>query len=181
MMPASRWRTSGVAHVFGDDIVHDNGMMAWKHIIERQTDPDILVPCLFEAIDPDFARRVKPGDFIIAGKRFGAGKPHTTAYVAMAALGLRVLCESSFDKVMRGAANLGVPIMANCLEVSSEIRDGESICVDMATGEVVREDRATLRYPPLQRVFQQTIELGGRAGILKAWLATHPEMASAYD
>lgn len=176
-MTGFQWRTSGTAHVFGDDIAHDNGMMAWKHVIERQTDPAILLPCLFEAIDPGFAARVKPGDFIVAGKRFGSGKPHTTAYAAMAALGLRVLCESSFRKVVRGAANLGVPIMADCAGIRSAIRDGDRICVDMASGEVSRADGSMLRFAPMPGEFRQTIEMGGRAGILRAWLAAHPEMA----
>ena len=118
------WKTRGRAHVYGDNLVHDNGMMEWKHVIERQTDPAILIPCLFTAIDPAFVGRVKPGDFVVAGRKFGSGKAHTTAYVAMAALGLRILCESTFERVIGGAVNLGVPIMGKCEGITSVIGMG---------------------------------------------------------
>jgi 3-isopropylmalate/(R)-2-methylmalate dehydratase small subunit len=171
------WCSGGSCHVFGDDIMHDNGMMEWKYIIERQTDPAILIPRLFAAIDPKFAIEVCPGDFIVAGRRFGLGKPHATAYVAMAALGLRVLCESSFEKVMRAAMNAGVPIMTQCTGISSWLRTGEKIRVDMASGLVTEiASGRSERYPALRPVFRQTIEMGGRRGLLEQWLATHPEL-----
>jgi 3-isopropylmalate/(R)-2-methylmalate dehydratase small subunit len=171
------WRSSGNCHVFGDDLMHDNGMMEWKHIIERQTDPAILIPRLFAAMDPGFARRVQPGDFVIAGRRFGLGKAHATAYIAMAALGLRVLCESSFEKVMRAAANSGVPIMAQCSGITSWLHTGEEITVDMASGLVIHAASGrSERYPVLRPVFRQAIEMGGRRGLLQQWLSAHPEL-----
>ncbi len=179
MTTPGTWRTTGTAHLFGDDLPHDNGMMAWKHIIERQTEPTVLLPCLFEGIDPSFASRVRPGDFIVAGQRFGTGKAHTTAYLALAALDVRILCESSFEKVQRGAANLGVPILAQCSGVASAIRDGEQITVDMLSGEVLTASGRRLQYPPLRPILRQAIEQGGRPGILRSWLGAHPEMALA--
>jgi 3-isopropylmalate dehydratase small subunit len=172
-----QWTTTGTARLFGDDLPHDNGMMPWKHIIGRQTDPAVLLPDLFAGIDPDFAARVRPGDFIVAGQRFGTGKAHTTAYVALSALGVRVLCESSFEKVVRGAANLGVPILAQCDGISRVVRDGDVLTVDMLAGEVRRAaDGACWRYPPLRTILRKTIEDGGRIGLLTKWLSAHPEL-----
>jgi 3-isopropylmalate/(R)-2-methylmalate dehydratase small subunit len=172
------WCSSANCHVFGDDLMHDNGMMEWKYIIGRQTDPAILIPQLFAQIDPKFATQVRPGDFIVAGRRFGSGKPHATAYIAMAALGLRVLCESSFEKVMRAATNAGVPIMTQCTGISSWLKTGEEIVVDMTSGQVTQvASGRSERYPALRPVFRQVIEMGGRRGLLKQWLAEHPELA----
>ena len=176
------WKTHGRAHVYGDNLVHDNGMMEWKHVIERQTDPAILVPCLFAAIDPEFAGRVQPGDFVVAGRKFGSGKAHTTAYVAMASLGLRILCESTFERVIGGAVNLGVPIMGRCEGITSAIGMGDEIEVDMASGEVANLSRGTSQvYSPVPEGLRKILEDGGRKGFLQNWLLAHPELAQPFE
>ncbi len=176
------WNTRGRAHVYGDNIVHDNGMMEWKHVIERQTDPAILIPCLFTAIDPAFASRVQPGDFVVAGQKFGSGKAHTTAYIALAALGIRILCESTFERVIGGAVNLGVPIMGKCEGITLIVSMGDEIEVDMATGEVTNlTTGVSHNYPPVPEGLRQILRDGGRKGFLQKWLITHPELAQALE
>ncbi len=176
------WKTQGRCHVFGDDIVHDNGMMEFKHIIERQTDPAILIPRLFAAIDPGFVDRVQPGDFLVAGRRFGAGKAHTTAYIAMEALNMRILCESTFERVIRGAVNLGVPIMGQCSAITAVMQTGDRIEVDMSTGEVTNMTSGrAFTYPPVPSGLLQVLEDGGRKGFLQKWLVSHPELAQPLD
>ena len=49
---SAEWISRGRCHVFGSDIVHDNGIMDFKFVLARQTDPEILKPHLFETIDP---------------------------------------------------------------------------------------------------------------------------------
>ena len=176
------WKTRGRCHVYGDDIAHDNGLMEWQHIIGRQTDPTVLIPCLLAAIDPQFTQRVQPGDFLIAGRRFGTGKAHTTAYVGMEALGLRVLCESTFERVIRGAANLGMPIMGQCPGITSVLRTGDEIEVDMSTGDVTKTQTGEhFTYAPIPSGLRQIIADGGRKGFLEKWLAAHPELAQPMD
>ena len=173
------WTTRGFAHVYGDDIVHDNGMMEWKHIIERQTDPAVLIPCLLAAIDPEFVTRVRPGDFLVAGRRFGTGKAHLTAYIGLEALGVRILCESTFEKVARGVANLGVPMMSECAGITQHLRTGDEIEVDMVSGTVTRVATGeSWRYPPVPEALRQFLQDGGRKGFLQNWLAAHPELAT---
>ena len=153
-------------------------MMGFKQIIERQTDPAVLLPRLFAMIDPGFAERVEPGDFVVAGRRFGSGKAHTTAYIAMDALNMRILCESTFERVIRGAVNLGVPIMGRCAGIAATLRTGDRIEVDMSTGEVTNlATGETVAYPPVPPGLRQVLEDGGRKGFLQKWLASHPELA----
>jgi 3-isopropylmalate/(R)-2-methylmalate dehydratase small subunit len=176
------WRSRGRCHMFGDDIQHDNGMIPFHHVHERQTDPKVLIPDLLSAVDPEFKNRVQPGDFIIGGQRFGGGKGHTTAYIAMEGLGLRVLCESTFQRVIRGGANLGLPIMGDCKEITKFIKTGDEIEVDMSTGEVTNLSsgwRAT--YPPIPEGVRKIVENGGRKGFLKNWLLEHPQPADATE
>ena len=97
----------------------------------------------------------------------------------MGALGLRVLCESSYERVLRGAANLGVPVMDGCTDITRHVEPGEELEVDMLTGEVVRtRSGEVLRFRPLRADLRQMLETGGREGLLRDWLARNPEMAT---
>ena len=175
---SKEWKWTGRVHLFGSELAHDNEMIDFRLVLERQTDPAIILTSLFPNIDPGFAERVRQGDLIVAGKAFGTGKAHTTAYIAMAALGMGVLCETSFEKVMLGAANLGLPIAPGCIGLSSSLLQGEEVEVDFEQGLVRSEDHTEYRFPALRPDLQRLIEAGGRAGLLSQWLRDHPEMAT---
>lgn len=178
----SKWVSRGRCHVYGPDVAHDNGLIDFDIVRARETNPDVLMPRLLKDMDPGFIDRVRPNDFIIAGERFGAGKAHTTAYIAMAKLNMRVLCESSFGNVVMGAANLGVPILAHCTGISSVLQMGEEIEVDLLAGTVVRlGSNETLHYAPLPEDLRQIIEVGGRRGLLEKYLDAHPEMKTPLE
>ena len=66
----------GRAHVFGNAVPLDEGVMAFKYAIGRITDPAELIPHLFEPIDPGFAARVQRGDLVVAGADFEIGRAH---------------------------------------------------------------------------------------------------------
>jgi 3-isopropylmalate/(R)-2-methylmalate dehydratase small subunit len=175
----SGWRTRGHAHVYGHDLPHDGGIVPMKVIPMRLTDPDAVVPFLFEEQDPPFRERVRPGDFIIAGRNFGCGKPHTAGYLGMKALGLRILCESMPYTVSRSLMNIGVPFMTGCEGIAAFVRTGDEVEADFESGEVRNLTTGeTRRYPALDPRIRGMIEAGGMQGMLRAWLASHPELGT---
>ena len=166
----------GRCHVFGDKVPLDEGVMAFKYAIGRVTDPAELIPHLFEGIDPGFAARVKPGDFVIAGNDFGCGKPHIQGFIAMAALGMGVLCGSMPYKALRGAISKGLPVLVGCEGAGNFAADGDEIEVDFATGAARNLTRGTgAQYPAMPEVLKDIIAHGGAVGTLAAWLEKHPE------
>ena len=172
----------GTCHVFGDGVPHDEGVMAFKFAIERVSDPKILIPRLFEQIDPTFAGRVKPGDIVIAGKDFGKGKPHNGGYLAMAALGMGVLCESMPHKSLRRAVAVGLPVLTGCEDGAAFAANGDEIEVDFATGEARNvKTGATRRFPSLPPILCDIVKAGGAAGAMRAWLASHPDQAAGAE
>ena len=175
------WLSRGRAHVLGHDLPHDGGIMPVAIVSARLAEPAELIPHLFRDIDPGLAGRLKPGDFIVAGRNFGAGKPHTSGYLALASLGLRVLCESAPSAVVRATLNLGLPLMHRCAGIAGLVSDGDEIEVDCATGRVENLTRpAVHRFEPISEEARRMLEQGGLNGLLARWLAAHPELAMPY-
>jgi 3-isopropylmalate/(R)-2-methylmalate dehydratase small subunit len=175
------WRTRATAHLLGDDVPHDGGIMTRAMMQARVVDPELLIPHLFEEHSPGFMARVKPGDFLVAGRNFGCGKPHTNGYIALRALGIRVLCESAPANVARSTMNLGLACLVRCEGVTQVVGDGDDIEVDFETGVMVNHSTGqSHHYPPLGPHERALIEQGGQQGFLRHFLAAHPELAQPW-
>ena len=169
----------GTCHVFGDDIPLDEGVMPFRLAIGRVNDPAELIPHLFENLDPTFAKRVKPGDLVIAGRKFGSGKPHIQGFIAMAALGMGVVCESMPNMALRGAISKGLPVLTGCAGARDFAANGDEVEIDFATGAARNLTRGCDgRFPGLPPVLQEIIAKGGTRGVLAAWLDQHPELVA---
>jgi 3-isopropylmalate/(R)-2-methylmalate dehydratase small subunit len=168
----------GKAHVFGHDIPLDEGVMAFRFAIGRVTDPEKLIPHLFEQVDATFANRVKPGDIVVAGRNFGHGKPHVQGYIAMKALGMGLLCESMPHKAFRRAVANGLPVLSTCENVTAFAATGDDIEVDFSTGVARNITRGTdAHFTAMAPSLADIVAQGGSAGRLRAFLAAHPELA----
>lgn len=53
----------------------------------------------FESLDPDFASKVKPGDFVVAAENFGCGSSREQAPSVLKALGVRAVIAKSFARI----------------------------------------------------------------------------------
>ena len=176
------WRSRGKAHVFGDDIVHDGFIVPVRVIGARITDPAVLATHLFEESRPALREMALPGDFIVGGRNFGSGKPHTAGYIAMQAKGLRVLCESMPLVIIRATMNLGLPVLSDCPGLTQHVQDGDDIEVDYASGTVINHTRGTTcQYAPLSERVREMIDAGGLRGSLAQYLQDHPELGQPYE
>ena len=50
----------------------------------------------FESLDPDFPKKVKPGDFVVGGENFGCGSSREQAPGVLKALGVQAIVAKSF-------------------------------------------------------------------------------------
>ncbi len=95
---------SGRVFVFGDDINTD--VMA-PGLYFKAPMEEMARHCL-EAVDPDFARQVRPGDIIVAGRNFGVGSAREQAAMALTHLGVGAVLAVSFGRIFyRNALNFG--------------------------------------------------------------------------
>lgn len=117
---------SGRAWVFRSDI--DTDMLAPGQYMKFGIE-EIARHCL-EIVDPSFAREVRPGDVVVAGRNFGAGSSREQAASALRHLGVAAVVAPSFAGLFyRNALNVGLPVLVSA-EVE-RIRAGDRVSFDL--------------------------------------------------
>jgi 3-isopropylmalate/(R)-2-methylmalate dehydratase small subunit len=149
----------GKAHKFGDDINTDEIIPA-RYL--NTSDPQELAKHAMEDADPDFMKKARAGDFIVAGKNFGCGSSREHAPIALKAGGLSGVIAGSFARIFyRNAFNMGLPIFES-EAAAKEIQPGDDIVVDLDTGTI--KDLTTGKSyvsQPLPPFMQELIADGG--------------------
>lgn len=92
-----------------------------------------LVSHAMEGVDPDFSKKVKLGDFIVAGKNFGCGSSRETAPGVLKDSGVAAIIAPFFARIFyRNAINLGLPVL-ECSE-SERIAQGDELSILLEDG-----------------------------------------------
>jgi 3-isopropylmalate/(R)-2-methylmalate dehydratase small subunit len=122
---------------------------------------DLIAQHCLEAVRPEFAREVQPGDVIVAGPNFGIGSSREQAAEALKHLGVAAVLARSFGGIFyRNALNLGLPVLV-CEDVDG-ISAGDLIHVDAASGVIDNKTRgSTLSAVPLPPFLLAMIADGG--------------------
>lgn len=144
---------------FGNDINTDD-IIAAKYL--NTTEKSELASHCMEHVDKAFAKKVKPGDIIVAGKNFGCGSSREHAPIAIKAAGISCVIAESFARIFfRNSVNIGLPII-ECAEASKKIRPGDAVTVDTIKGAIRnltrKENYRFEKYPPFM---QKIIRAGG--------------------
>ncbi len=122
---------TGRAWVYGDDI--DTDVLAPAGYLTAPLE-EMAAHCL-QALDPDFAGAVRPGDIFVAGDNLGIGSSREQAPQCLIALGIRAVLARSFARIFyRNALNLGLPALV-CRDVD-RIGAGDVLRVDPIAGTV---------------------------------------------
>ncbi len=110
----------------------------------------------------DFATKAKPGDIVITGSNFGAGSSRQQAVDCFRSLGIQLIIANSFGAIYeRNAINAGMPIITGDL-ISSGIKDGEEITVDISSGMVTRfSTKEEIQLEPSSQIQMEIYKKGG--------------------
>ena len=123
------------------------------------SDPKELAAHCMEDIDPDFLKKIKPGDIIVAGENFGCGSSREHAPLAIKTAGISCVIAKSFARIFyRNAINIGLPIVV----CDGVFHTGDALAVDLAAGSI--ENRITgerYTFPPFPEFLRKIIEAGG--------------------
>jgi 3-isopropylmalate/(R)-2-methylmalate dehydratase small subunit len=160
----------GRCYKFGDNIPLDNAIMPVRFAVTHVFDVATLLPHLFSGLRPGFAEEAKRGDFIVAGRSFCAGKAHPQGLIAIAHLGLAILCESMPFNAYRGAVSRGVLCNRNCQGVLELVDDGDDLEMNYATGHFINHTRNLEHdFPPIEGGLLGMMTGGGMYGMLRRW------------
>ena len=150
---------------FGDDINTDD-IIAAKYL--NTTDKAELASHCMEHLDKDFARKIKSGDVMVAGRNFGCGSSREHAPVAIKAAGVSCVIAESFARIFfRNSINIGLPIV-ECAQASKRIRPGDIVTVDTLKGVIKNVKRKeSYKFEKYPLFMEKIIHAGGRMAQLK--------------
>ena len=124
-----------------------------------------------EALDPTFASKVKPGDFIVAGTNFGCGSS-TPAHYSIVALGIPAVVAESFGALFFSNCAGGALWPVVCPGILGLVETGDTMEIDTDSFVVKNLDTGkTLQGTALPEIYRAMIQAGGEKPYLKARLA----------
>ena len=125
-------------------------------------DPEELALHCMEDIDPNFVKKVKKNDLIVAGWNFGCGSSREHATLAIKEAGVGCVIAKSFARIFyRNSINIGMPIL-ECKEAVDGIEEGDEVHVDFKTG-VIHDlsNGKSWQAEPFPEFIQKIIDAGG--------------------
>lgn len=155
----------GKVWTFGHDIDTD-AIIPARYL--NTSDPAELARHCMEDADPDFPRKVTPGDIIVAGKNFGCGSSREHAPLAIKEAGVACVIAESFARIFyRNAINIGLPILESP-EASVFLKEDDQVEIDLAKGEIIELSGSrkftAVPFPPFM---QEIMAAGGLINFVK--------------
>jgi 3-isopropylmalate/(R)-2-methylmalate dehydratase small subunit len=120
-----------------------------------------------ETLDPTFAGKVQPGDFIVAGNNFGCGSS-TPAYYGILALGIPAVIAESFAKLFFSNCIGGGLWPVPCAGILAMVETGDTLEIDTVAYTVRNATHGHVMIAqPLPPLYRAMIEAGGEKAYLK--------------
>ncbi len=117
-----------------------------------------------EGLDPDFHKKVKEGDFILAGKNFGCGSSREHAPIALAHSGIKAILALSFARIFYRNAVDGaflLPIEIN-EDSYKDISNGDELEINIDKNEITNITKNKhYQMKPFSEIIGKIIAAGG--------------------
>ena len=121
---------------------------------------DVIARHCLEAVRPEFAREVRPGDLIVAGPNFGIGSSREQAAAVLVHLGVAAVIAPSYGGLyFRNAFNLGL-LLLTCPQAET-LQDGDRVELDPVHPSVVAPDGRLLACEPVPGFLMDMVRAGG--------------------
>ena len=131
--------------LFGDNV--DTDQILPGRYAPYMTTEAALANYPFIEARPEFAKEVRPGDVIVAGKNFGCGSSREYAPRALKAVGIAAIVAPSFARIFfRNALSLGIPLFE--LDLTGLLGDGQELELDLDVPALVLDGETILLPAP---------------------------------
>ena len=149
---------NGKSFKFGDDISTD--LIAPGRLFHLRSNLPELAKHVLEDADPEFASKVRPGDFVVGGRNFGLGSSREHAPTIIKLAGVGAVLAKSFARIFfRNSINVGLPVL---ICDTDKIDEGDELEVDLKTGKIKNiSKKLELEFNPLPEVMIKILDDGG--------------------
>ncbi len=114
----------------------------------------------FESLDADFAKKVRPGDYVVAAENFGCGSSREQAPSVLKALGVKAVIAQSFARIFfRNSINIGLPAIV-CRELYEHVENGDEMELSLSDG-IARTGGQEYLCTKLSPYMQGILDQGG--------------------
>jgi 3-isopropylmalate/(R)-2-methylmalate dehydratase small subunit len=163
MSATIQWHT--VWHL-GDDVDTD----ALAPGAYMQLGVDGIAPHCLENLVPAFARDVRPGDVIVAGRNFGIGSSREQAAAVLVHLGVAAVISPSYGGLFfRNAFNLGL-LLLTCPDIDT-LQGQPELAIEQTPLQLVLPDGRAVACEPVPDFLLAMAQAGGLLPQLRQRLA----------
>lgn len=122
----------GTAHVYKKDHINTDEIIPARYLTsDEETE---LAKYAMEDIDTEFVKKVKTGDFIIAGDDFGCGSSREHAVWALRGAGIKAVIASNFARIYyRNSLNNGF-LAIESKGIDKKVDNGDELEIDLEQG-----------------------------------------------
>ena len=148
----------GKAIKLGDNISTDD-IIPGRFAHLRSNLPELAKHVLDDTA-PEFASKVTPGDFLVAGKNLGLGssREHAPLVIKMSGVGA-ILAKSAARIFFRNAINQGLPVL---LCDTDKIGDGDKLEINLTGGTIANlTSGVTLNCSKMPPIMSAILKEGG--------------------
>jgi 3-isopropylmalate/(R)-2-methylmalate dehydratase small subunit len=129
---------------------------------------DVIAQHCLEAVRPDFAANVQPGDVLAAGANFGIGSSREQAAGALRQLGVVAVIAPSFSGLFfRNAFNLGLLLLTCPQAVTLQEAERVQLLFPPAGPQVRTATGQLLDCAPIPGFLMDMVQAGGLLALLK--------------
>ena len=157
--------TKGTVYKYPDNV--DTDVIIPARYLNTADAAELALHCM-EDIDPEYVKKVKKGDVMVAGWNFGCGSSREHAPLVIKTCGTGCVIAKSFARIFyRNAINIGLPIL-ECEAAADAIEAGDEVEVDFDTGVITDLTTGeTFKAAPFPPFIQNIIKKGGLLASLK--------------
>ena len=156
----------GKAFKFGDNISTDH--IAPGRLFHLRSNLEEFSKHVLEDADETFAKKMKKGDFVVAGNNFGLGSSREHAPQIIKIAGVGAVIAKSFARIFyRNAINIGLL----ALECDTDAIDaGDELDVDIEKGMITNlTNGAVIQIEPIPPVMRRMLQDGGLVEHIKKY------------
>ncbi len=149
----------GRAWVWPDDVNTD--IIIPFRFKARTNDPVEMAKYAMYGFDPEFYKKVKPGDLFVAGRNFGGGSSREQAPVAIKYSGVAAVVAESFARIFyRNSFAIGLPAL-EIPGITKLVKQFDEISVNLQDWTVTTKDGKVLHAVKVPEFLRGLMREGG--------------------